>query len=131
MTSPGLPLTNEAHLRKVHAEVPLAEWLLIVLVAPPQEGDVQRTGRGCVPVGGFTAFFYEPADQEVHVHRRTRLRFPGSVILGFAAAVLADCIFLQRVLLYFAVRSLGGLVLAPGLFREVILHLPGLTGFMG
>ena len=61
MTSPGLLLTNEAHLRKVYAEVPLAEWLLIIFVAPPQVADVQLAGRGDLAVTGFTAFFHKPA----------------------------------------------------------------------
>ena len=35
VTSSCSPLAEEAHARKIHAEVPLAKGYLVVLVAPP------------------------------------------------------------------------------------------------
>ena len=86
------PLMEEVHSRKIHAEVPLAEGQLVVLVSPPQVGDVQFIGRGGPLVAGFTTLFYEPEDERINVYRRFRflfsflylLRFNGGVFSGFA-----------------------------------------------
>ena len=117
VTSSCPPLTEEAHSRKIHAEVPLAKGQLVVLVAPPQVGDVQFLDRGGPLVAGFTTLFYEPEDERAHVYRRFRLLFLFSflALLRFIGGVFSGFALLLRILFGAADRRVGGLWGAAGL----------------